>query len=233
MTLGALLPTPGEWQIIGLSIAIAGRAVLLGLPLATAFGWLIARRRFFGRTLLDAALHSPLFLPPVVVGFALLLLFGAQAPLGALLARLGMPLVFTSAGASLAVGVMTFPLMLRAVRQAIDSVDPALEAMAASLGAGWWDRLWTITLPLAAPGLTAAAIIGFAAGLGEFGAVITFAANIPGETQTLALAIYGALQVPGGERVAMRLAGLSFAIAIAALLASEALLAWGRSRAGR
>lgn len=233
MTPGALLPAADEWHIIGLSVIIAGRAVLIGLPLATALGWLIARRRFWGRTLLDAVLHSPLFLPPVVVGFALLLVFGAHAPLGALLGRLGVPLVFTSAGASLAVGVMTFPLMLRAVRQAMDAVDPALEAMAASLGAGWWDRLWTITLPLAAPGLIAAAIIGFAAGLGEFGAVITFAANIPGETQTLALAIYGALQVPGGEPVALRLAGIAFAVAIVSLLASEALLAWGRKRAGR
>lgn len=226
------LPGHAEWQIIGLSIVIAGRAVLLSLPVAVALGWLIARRRFFGRTLLDAVLHSPLFLPPVVVGFGLLLMFGGQSPLGAMLNRLGVPLVFTSAGASLAVGVMTFPLMLRAVRQAFDAVDPELEIMAASLGAGAWDRWWTITLPLAAPGLVAAAIIGFAAGLGEFGAVITFAANIPGETQTLALAIYAALQVPGGEATALRLASIAFVVAIAALLASEALLAWGRRRAG-
>lgn len=223
----------GEWAILWLSIVIAARAVLFGLPVALLFGWVMARRRFPGRILLDAVLHSSLFLPPVVVGFVLLLLFGSEGPVGRVLARVGVHLVFTSAGASLAAGVMAFPLMLRAVRQAIDAVDTRLEDMAASLGAGFWDRMVTVTLPLAAPGLVAAAIVGFAAGLGEFGAVITFAANIPGETQTLALAIYSALQVPGGEAAAARLAGISFAVAVIALVASEALLAFGRHRAGR
>lgn len=221
-----------EWGVLALSVSIAARAVLVGLPVAVALGWVMARTRFPGRTLLDAVLHSSLFLPPVVVGFALILLFGNQGPIGRLLARAGIHLIFTANGAALAAGVMAFPLMLRACRQAIEAVDPRLDDVAASLGAGFWDRMFSVTLPLAAPGLIAAAVIGFAAALGEFGAVITFAANIPGETQTLALAIYSALQQPGGEAVALRLAEISFTVAIAALLLSEALLAYGRRRAG-
>jgi molybdate transport system permease protein len=174
-----------------------------------------------------------LFLPPVVVGLVLILLFGNDGPIGEVLARFGIRLIFTANGAALAAGVMAFPLMLRACRQAIEAVDPRIEAVADSLGAGFWDRTFSITLPLAAPGLIAAAVIGFAAALGEFGAVITFAANIPGETQTLALAIYAALQQPGGEAVALRLAGISFGVAIVALLSSEALLAYGRRRSGQ
>ena len=222
-----------EWGILALSVSIAARAVLVGLPLALAVGWVMARTRFAGRTLVDSLLHASLFLPPVVVGYVLILLFGADGPLGKALASVGVRLIFTANGAALAAGVMAFPLMLRACRQAIDAVDPRLEEVAASLGAGAWDRVFTVSLPLAAPGLVAAAVIGFAAALGEFGAVITFAANIPGETQTLALAIYSALQQPGGDAVALRLAGISFAVAIGALLLSEGLLAYGRKRAGR
>ncbi len=224
--------TPTEWSIVALSVSIAARAVLVGLPLAVGIGWVMARRRFPGRTLVDAVLHTSLFLPPVVVGFILILLFGVRGPIGRLLNRFDIQLIFTANGAALAAGVMSFPLMLRAARQAIDAVDPKLEAVAAGLGAGFWDRTFTVTLPLALPGIVAAAIIGFAAALGEFGAVITFAANIPGETQTLALAIYAALQVPGGDAQAMRLAGISFTVAVGALLLSEALLNWGRRRAG-
>lgn len=224
--------TADEWGIVALSLGIALRAVAFALPPAILLGWLLARRRFPGRTILDALLHSPLFLPPVLVGFVLLLLFGAHGPIGRLLAHAGIRLVFTATGAALAAGTMAFPLVLRAVRQALGAVDPRLEEAAASLGAGFWDRTFTVTLPLAAPGLIAAAIIGFAAALGEFGAVITFAANIPGETQTLALAIYSALQVPGGEAQAFRLAAVSFALAMLALLLSELLLAFGRRRAG-
>ncbi|WP_404371293.1 molybdate ABC transporter permease subunit [Sphingomonas sp. MMS24-J45] len=224
--------TPEEWSVLALSLSVAGRAVLVGLPIALALGWVMARTRFPGRTLLDAVLHSSLFLPPVVVGLVLILLFGTDAPLGKALASVGIRLIFTANGAALAAGVMAFPLMLRACRQAIESVDARLEDVAASLGAGFWDRMFSVTLPLAAPGLIAAAVIGFAAALGEFGAVITFAANIPGETQTLALAIYAALQQPGGEAIALRLASISFAVAISALLLSEALLAYGRRRAG-
>jgi molybdate transport system permease protein len=222
-----------EWDVLALSVSVAGRAVLVALPLALLVGWVMARTRFPGRTLLDAVLHSSLFLPPVVVGLVLVLVFGNDGPIGRLLAGLGIHLIFTANGAALAAGVMAFPLMLRACRQAIEAVDPRIEAVADSLGAGFWDRTLSVTLPLAAPGLIAAAVIGFAAALGEFGAVITFAANIPGETQTLALAIYAALQSPGGEAVALRLAAISFAVAIAALLLSEALLAYGRRRSGR
>ena len=222
-----------EWGAVRLSLVVALRVVLFGLPLAVASAWLIARTRFPGRTLVDALLHAPLILPPVVVGFALLLLFGVDGPLGRVLARFDLRLVFTSAGASLAAGVMAFPLMLRSVRLALDGVDPRLEAAARGLGAGWWDRLWSITLPLAAPGLLAAAVVGFAASLGEFGAVITFAANVPGETQTLPLAIYTALQVPGGEAAALRLSAVSMAIAVAALLVADALTRGGRHWAGR
>ena len=225
--------TATEWEVLALSVSIAGRAVLFALPLALIAGWLMARTRFPGRTLLDAVLHSSVFLPPVVVGLVLLLLVGNDGPIGEMLARFGIRLIFTANGAALAAGVMAFPLMLRACRQAIEAVDPRIEAVADSLGAGFWDRTFSITLPLAAPGLIAAAVIGFAAALGEFGAVITFAANIPGETQTLALAIYAALQQPGGEAVALRLAGISFGVAIVALLSSEALLAYGRRRSGQ
>lgn len=216
--------TPAETEALLLSLVVAGRAALIGLPLAIAAAWIVARCRFPGRMLLDALFHAPLVLPPVVVGFALLLLFGRQGPLGAVLEGIGVRLVFTSWGASLAAGVMAFPLMVRAVRQALDAIDPKLEEAARGLGAGFWDVLFTVTLPLAAPGLVAALVVGFAASLGEFGAVITFAANVPGETQTLPLAIYSALQVPGGERAAVRLALIAFVLAIAGLALSEALL---------
>lgn len=226
--------TPLEWDALRLSLVVAGRAAGFGLIVATAAAWLLARRRFRGRALVDAALHAPLILPPVVVGFVLLALFGVQGPVGRWLNEaFGIRLVFTTAGASLAAGVMAFPLMLRAVRIALEAVDPALEDAARSLGAGAWDRAFTITLPLAFPGIVAAGVIGFAAALGEFGAVITFAANVPGETQTLPLAIYSALQQPGGEAAALRLSCIAFAVALAALLGSEALLRAGQRRAGR
>ena len=226
--------TPPEWEALRLSLVIAGRAAAFGLLFAVPAAWVLTRYRFPGRSILDAVLHAPLILPPVVIGFILLLLFGAQGPIGRRLDEaFGIQLVFNSAGASLAAGVMAFPLMLRAVRLALEAVDPKLEEAARSLGAGAWDRAFTITLPLAWPGLVAAAVVGFAAALGEFGAVITFAANIPGETRTLPLAIYSAIQVPGGEEAALRLSLISFAAALAALLASEALLRAGVRRAGR
>lgn len=226
--------SPLEWEALRLSLVIAGRAAAFGLVFATLAAWLLARHRFPGRALLDALLHAPLILPPVVVGFVLLLLFGTQGPVGRWLDEsFGVRLAFNAAGASLAAGVMAFPLMLRAVRIALEAVDPRLEETARSLGAGAWDRAFTITLPLAFPGLVAAAVIGFAAALGEFGAVITFAANIPGETRTLPLAIYSAIQSPGGEAAALRLSLISFAAALAALLLSEGLLRIGRRRAGR
>ncbi|MFO0335899.1 MAG: molybdate ABC transporter permease subunit [Pseudomonadota bacterium] len=213
---------PAEWDALRLSLAVALRSVALGLPFAVLVAWLLARSRLRGRLMLDAIVHLPLVLPPVVVGYLLLLVFGVRGPVGAWLdATFGVQLAFTTAGAALATAVMSFPLMVRAIRLSLEAVDPGLEDAARTLGAGPLDRFLTITLPLMLPGILAGAVIAFAAGLGEFGAVITFAANVPGETQTLALAIYGALQTPGGEPIAMRLALLSMTIALLALLAAE------------
>lgn len=194
----------------------------MGLPVALAAAWLLSRFRFPGRGLLDAVVHLPLVLPPVVVGWLLLLLFGVRGPVGAWLQDwFGVRLVFTTAGASLACAVMTFPLIVRAVRLSLDAVDPGLEQAARSLGAGPLDRFVTITLPLALPGVLVGVVTAYAASLGEFGAVITFAANIPGETQTLPLAIYAALQTPGGEAAAARLSLISLTLALLGLLASD------------
>ncbi len=194
----------------------------MGLPVALAAAWLLSRFRFPGRWFLDAVVHLPLVLPPVVVGWLLLLLFGVRGPVGAWLQDwFGVRLVFSTAGASLACAVMTFPLIVRAVRLSLDAVDPGLEQAARSLGAGPLDRFVTITLPLALPGVLVGAVTAYAASLGEFGAVITFAANIPGETQTLPLAIYAALQTPGGETAAARLSLISMTLALVGLLASD------------
>jgi molybdate transport system permease protein len=217
-------PTQDELAALATSLVVSVRAVALALPLALAAALALSRTRFVGRGVLDALVHAPLVLPPVVVGYVLLLLFGVQGPIGALLDRVfGVRLVFTSEAASLAAGVMAFPLMVRAVRLSIEAVDIRLDEAARSLGAGALDRFLTVTLPLSLPGVLAAAIVGFAACLGEFGAVITFAANVPGETQTLPLAIYAALQSPGGEASAARLSTLAFVLAIGALLLSEAV----------
>jgi molybdate transport system permease protein len=214
--------TPEEWQAVRLSLSVAGRSVALGLPLAVLAALLLARGRFPGRVLLDALVHLPMVLPPVVVGWLLLVLFGLRGPIGGPLHDwFGIRLVFTTGGAALATAVMSFPLIVRAVRLSLEAVDPGLEAAARSLGAGPLDRFVTVTLPLMAPGILAGAVTAFAAGLGEFGAVITFAANIPGETQTLPLAIYAATQVPGAEGVAARLAGISIALAVLFLLLAD------------
>ena len=214
---------PEEWQAVRLSLAVSLRSVALSLLPAVLVALLLARGRFPGRVLLDALVHLPLVVPPVVVGWGLLMLFGVQGPVGALLERwFGIRLVFTTAGAALATAVMSFPLIVRAVRLSLEGVDPGLEAAARSLGAGPLDRFLTITLPLITPGILSGAIIAFAAGLGEFGAVITFASNIPGETQTLPLAIYAATQTPGGEAAAARMAGIAFTLAVAGLLLAEA-----------
>jgi molybdate transport system permease protein len=201
---------------------VALRSVAFGLPPAVLAAWLLARGRFPGRALLDALVHLPLVLPPVVVGWLLLVTFGVRGPVGSLLNDwFGLRLVFTTGGAALATAVMSFPLIVRAVRLSLEAVDPGLEAAARTLGAGPLDRFATITLPLIAPGILSGAITAFAAGLGEFGAVITFASNIPGETQTLPLAIYAATQTPGGEGTAAKLAAISFALAVAGLLLAE------------
>lgn len=216
--------TPEQWEAVRLSLDVAGRAVLLALPVAVTAAWLLTRHRLPGRWLLDALVHLPLVLPPVVTGWLLLLVFGVEGPVGALLWRLfGMRLAFTTNGAALACAVMILPLMVRAIRLSMEAVDPGLLDVAASLGAGPLDRFATILLPLAAPGLLAALTTGYAASLGEFGAVITFAADIPGRTRTLPLAIYAALQVPGDEAQAARLAAVSLTLALAGLLASGLL----------
>lgn len=214
--------SPEEWAAVRLSLEVASRSVLVSLAPAVAIAWVLARGRFAGRMLLDALVHLPLVVPPVVVGWGLLMAFGVRGPLGAPLeAWFGLRLVFTTEGAALATAVMSFPLVVRAVRLGLEGVDPGLEAAARTLGAGRLDRLLTVTLPLASPGILAGAVTAFAAGLGEFGAVITFASNIPGETQTLPLAIYAATQTPGGEGTAARLALVSFGLAVGGLLLAE------------
>lgn len=211
-----------EWLAVRLTLSVAARAVAFGLPLAVVTAWVLARYRFPGRPILNALVHLPLVLPPVVTGWLLLIVFGVRGPIGALLNDwFGVRLVFTTAGASLACAVMTFPVMVRAVRLSLESADPGLEQAARTLGAGRLDRLFNITLPLASPGILVGGIVAYATCLGEFGAVITFAANIPGETQTLPLAIYAALQVPGGEAKAAQLSMVSVFLALIGLLLSE------------
>jgi molybdate transport system permease protein len=204
------------------------------LPLAIALAWVLTRYRFVGRTLLDALVHLPLVLPPVVVGYGLLVLFGARGVIGAWLEKaFGIELVFTRNGAALATAVMSFPLMVRAIRISLENVDRGLEEAARTLGAGGLDRFATITLPLMLPGILAGTITAFSAALGEFGAVITFVSNIPGETRTLPLALYTALQQPGGEHAAARLACLSLALGLGGLLLSEWLARRLRRLLGR
>ncbi len=223
-----------EREALVLSLEVALRSVAVSLPLAVAVAFVLTRTRVLGRALLDALVHLPLVLPPVAVGYGLLVLFGARGPVGAWLEReLGVQLVFTRAGAALATGVMSFPLIVRAVRLSLEAVDRRLEEAARTLGAGPVDRFFSVTLPLTAPGILGGAITAFAAGLGEFGAVITFASNIPGETRTLPLALYAALQTPGGDALAARLALLSFTLGLAGLLAAEAASRWMQRWLGR
>ncbi|MEO8062778.1 MAG: molybdate ABC transporter permease subunit [Pseudomonadota bacterium] len=213
-----------ELEALSLSLSIAARSVAFNLPFAVLVAWLLTRTRFAGRTLFDAFVHLPLVLPPVVVGYLLLVLFGIRGPLGGWLhEHLGIQLAFTSTGAALATAVMSFPLVVRSIRISLDNVDRGLEDAAHTLGAGAGDRFFSITLPLIAPGVLAGAVTAFAAGLGEFGAVITFASNIPGETRTLPLALYTALQTPNGDGMAARLALISFSLGLAGLLVSEFL----------
>jgi molybdate transport system permease protein len=223
-----------ENEALWLSLGVAGRSVLLNLPFAILVAWLLTRRRFVGRTLFDAFVHLPLVLPPVVVGYLLLVLFGVRGPLGGWLHdTFGIRLAFTSTGAALATAVMSFPLVVRAIRISLENVDRGLEDTARTLGAGPIDRFFSITLPLIAPGIVAGAVTAFAAGLGEFGAVITFASNIPGETRTLPLALYTAIQTPDGDALAARLAMISLTLGLAGLLASELLARTLRRRMGR
>jgi molybdate transport system permease protein len=216
--------SPAELTAIALSLKVATVAALASLPFGIALGWLLARRDFFGKPLLDALVYLPLVLPPVVVGYALLVLFGNNGAIGApLREHFGVGFAFRWTGAALASAIMGFPLMVRSIRLSIEAADRRLEQAAATLGAAPWRVFLTITLPLAWPGILAGAVLAFAKALGEFGATITFVSAIPGETQTLSSAIYGLLQVPGGERGILRLA----------LLAAEALARRVRHEAPR
>ena len=217
--------TAEEVTAIVVSLKVALVAALASLPFGVAVAWLLARRRFPGKALLDALVHLPLVLPPVVTGYALLVMLGNQGPLGRWLHEtFGITLAFRWTGAALACAVMGFPLMVRAIRLSIENVDRRLEQAAATLGAAPWRVFLTITLPLAWPGLVAGAALAFAKALGEFGATITFVSAIPGETQTLSAAVYGLMQVPGGEAGIWRLAAVSLLISFSALLLSEWLV---------
>lgn len=224
--------TAAEWAVIALSLRVSLVAVLATLPLAFGLAWLLARRKVPGLVLLDALVHLPLVLPPVVTGWLLLLAFGRNGPVGAWLEDvLGLTLVFNWTGAALAAAVMALPLMVRAMRLSIEAVDRRLVGAARTLGASRLRAFLTITLPLCLPGIAAGAMLGFARSLGEFGATITFASNIEGATRTLPLAIYSGLQVPGGEALVTRLAVISIVLSLGALLLSEWLVR--RSAGGR
>jgi len=222
--------TPEEWGIVALSLKVGGVAVAATLPIAFALAWLLARGRFPGKVLLDALVHLPLVVPPVVTGWLLLLAFAPAGPIGAWLQSwFGVSVLFRWTGAAIAAGVMALPLMVRAIRLSIEGVDRRLEQAARTLGAGRWRTFRTMTLPLSLPGVIAGVVLGFARALGEFGATITFVSNVPGETGTLPLAIYAALQTPGGEALVLRLAGVSVLLSLVALIASELIA----RRAGR
>lgn len=211
-----------EWTALWLSAKVAGAAVLCALPAALVLAWWLSRGRFAGRMLLNVIVHLPLVLPPVVVGYLLLVSLGQSAPLGRWFNDvLGHRFVFHWSGAALAAALVTLPFQVRSIRLAFDNIDPELEHIARTLGASRWTTWRTVTLPLAWPGIVAGVVTAFAAALGEFGAIITFASNVPGETRTLPLAIYTALQSPGGETMAARLALLSISLAVAGLLLAE------------
>lgn len=213
-----------EWGILVLSLKVSGVAVSVTLPFAFGLAWLLARGKFPGKILLDGVVYLPLVLPPVVTGWLLLLAFGNNGPVGRLLESwLGWQFIFRWTGAALAAGVMALPLMVRAMRVSIEAVDRRLEGAARSLGASPLRVFLTITLPLSVPGILAGAVLGFARSIGEFGATITFVSNIPDETRTLPLAIYAALQTPGGEDTVTRLVVLSVILSLGALILSEFL----------
>lgn len=222
--------TPEEWGIVALSLKVGGVAVLACLPVAFGLAYLLARARFPGKLLVDGLIHLPLVVPPVVTGWLLLLAFAPEGPVGSWLEQwFGISVLFRWTGAAIAAAVMALPLMVRAMRLSIEAVDQRLEQAGRTLGASRWRVFRTITLPLSLPGVIAGAVLGFARGLGEFGATITFVSNVPGETATLPLAIYAALQMPGGEAMVLRLAAISVLLSLAALVASELIA----RRAGR
>ncbi|RXD06802.1 molybdate ABC transporter permease subunit [Sphingomonas sp. UV9] len=218
------------WGIVALSLKVGGVAMLVTLPVAFALAWLLARVRFPGKVIVDAAIHLPLVVPPVVTGWLLLLAFGPNGPIGGWLQDwFGITVLFRWTGAAIAAGVMALPLMVRAMRISIEAVDRRLENAARTLGAGPWRVFWTLTVPLSMPGVLAGAVLGFARSIGEFGATITFVSNVPGETQTLPLAIYSALQQPGADALVWRLSCISVGLSLVALIVSELLT----RRAGR
>ena len=214
--------SPAEWTAVELSLRVSIVATIVALPFGIAIGWLLARKDFWGKIIVDGIVYLPLVLPPVVTGYLLLISFGRRGPIGAFFADyLGVVFSFRWTGAALSCGVMGFPLMVRPIRLALESIDRRLEDAAATLGAGRWLVFLTVTLPLALPGIIAGAVMCFARALGEFGATITFVSNIPGETQTLPLAIYSALQMPGGDAEAARLSALSITLAFIGLTFAE------------
>lgn len=217
-----MLLSADEWEVVRLSLRVSAVAIAAGLPVSFALAYLLARGRFPGKSLLDALVHLPLVLPPVVTGWLLLLLFGHNGPVGRwLMSWFGVSVMFRWTGAAIAAAVMALPLMVRAIRLSVEAVDRRLEGAARTLGAGAWRTFATVTLPLSSPGVLAATVLGFARSIGEFGATITFVSNIPGETRTLPIAIYSALQVPGADTVVVRLAVISVVLSFAALVASE------------
>ncbi|MEO0386267.1 MAG: molybdate ABC transporter permease subunit [Pseudomonadota bacterium] len=222
--------TAEAWEAVRLSLIVAFWATAVSLPIGLVTALALARGQFPGKALLNGLVHLPLVLPPVVTGYILLLLFGAQGPLGRALAPLGLVFAFRWTGAVLAAAIMAFPLMVRAIRLAIEAVDPKLEDAAGSCGLPPVLVFFRVTLPLAMPGVVAGAILAFAKAMGEFGATITFVSNIPGQTQTLPSAVFAFLQVPGGEATVLALVALSIAISMAALLLSEALASRIRRR---
>jgi molybdate transport system permease protein len=217
--------TPSELEALRLSLKVAGVSVLASLPVGFVLAWLLARCRFPGKTLLDAVVHLPLVLPPVVIGYLLLVMFGRRGPIGQWLEEtFGIVFAFRWTGAALACALMGLPLLVRAIRQSLEAIDRRLESAAATLGASRAWVLASVTIPLALPGIVTGMLLSFARSLGEFGATITFVSNIPGETQTLPLAIYTYTQVPGGDPQALRLCAISVVLSLAALLVSEVLV---------
>jgi molybdate transport system permease protein len=215
--------TPEEWSAVHLSLKVAVVAMLASLPAGIAVAWALARRNFWGKSLLNALVHLPLVLPPVVTGYLLLLSFGKKGFIGSYLAEIGIVFSFRWTGAALACAIMGFPLMVRAIRLSIEAVDTRLEAAAETLGANAAWVFLTVTLPLTLPGIIAGMILSFAKAMGEFGATITFVSNIPGETQTLPSAIYTYTQIPGGDAGALKLTAISIVISLGALVVSEYL----------
>ena len=231
--MGALFSDPAVREIVWLSLKVSLVAMAFVLPLAILVGKWLAKPNLRGKSLISALVHLPLVLPPVVTGYVLLLIFGRNGAVGAFLNDIGLGFTFSWVGAALAAGIMAFPLVVRPIRLAFESQDQRLHEMAETLGAGRWKRFRTIALPLAWPGVLSGLVLGFAKALGEFGATITFVSNIPGETQTLSLAIYTLLQSPSGDSAAFALMGIAIAISFVAILVSEILAARMIRKRGR